>query len=182
MTYAKRGTVISTVEVTNVSPHGLWLLLDDREVFLSYDKFPWFREASIRKVVHVELPTPQHLYWPELDVDLEVESVLHPERYPLVSRVHEAGEGYAPATQAGEWDRDKVDECVLALLQLTLHEGARAWKGFDFEVMSRLFEKGYILDPRGKAKSVVLTEGGLERSRELFEELFGREKRSGGDN
>lgn len=181
MTYAKRGTAISTVEVTNVSPHGLWLLLDDREVFLPYDKFPWFREATIRKVVHVELPTPQHLYWPELDVDLEVESVLHPERFPLVSRVHEEGEGYASVERMAEWDEDKIDECVLALFQLTLHDGARAWKGYEFEVMSRLFEKGYILDPRGKAKSVVLTEKGIAKSRELFEELFGREKRNGGN-
>ena len=174
MTYAKHGTAISAVEVTNVSPHGLWLLLDDREIFLSYDKFPWFREASIGKVVHVELPSPHHLYWPELDVDLEVESVLHPEQYPLVSGVHESGEGYVPASQEGEWNRDKVDECVLALLQLTLHDGARAWKGFDFEIMNRLFEKGYILDPRGKTKSVVLTEKGLERSIELFKGLFGK--------
>ena len=94
MTYAKHGTTISAVEVTNVSPHGLWLLLDDREIFLSYGKFPWFREAAIGKVIHVELPSPHHLYWPELDVDLEVESVLFPERYPLVSGVHEEGEGY----------------------------------------------------------------------------------------
>jgi hypothetical protein len=97
MTYAKPGTAISTAEVTNVSTRGLWLLLDDREVFLAYDKFPWFREAAIGKVVHVEMPSPNHLYWPELDVDLEVESVLYPERFPLVSRVHEGGEGYQAA-------------------------------------------------------------------------------------
>ena len=57
---------------------------------------------------------------------------------------------------------------------LTLHDGARAWKGFDFEAMDRLFEKGYILDPRGKSKSVVITQKGLERSKELFEGLFWR--------
>lgn len=71
-------------------------------------------------------------------------------------------------------DLDRIDDCVLALFQLTLHDGARAWKGFDFEVMDRLFEKGDIHDPRGKAKLVVLTKEGLERSKELFEELFGR--------
>ncbi|OGR34028.1 MAG: hypothetical protein A2005_03220 [Desulfuromonadales bacterium GWC2_61_20] len=54
-------------------------------------------EAAIGKVVHVELTSPQHLYWPEVDVDLEVESVLFPERYPLVSRGHEKGEGYRAA-------------------------------------------------------------------------------------
>jgi len=173
MTYAQHGTVTSVVEVTNVSPHGLWMLLDERELFLPYDQFPWFREAPIGKVVHVELPSPSHLYWPELDIDLEVESILHPERYPLVSTVHEAILAYSPEEQAG-WDLDKIDECVLALLQLTLHDGARAWKGADFEVMNRLFEKGYILDPRNKIKSVVLTEEGLSRSIELFEELFGK--------
>jgi hypothetical protein len=174
MTYAKRGTVTSVVEVTNVSPHGLWLLLDEREVFLPYDQFPWFREAPIGKIVHVELPSPGHLYWPELDVDLEVESVLHPERYPLMSTVHETKVEYSPEEQTAGWDLDKIDECVLALLQLTLHDGARAWKGADFEVMNRLFEKGYILDPRNKNKSVVLTEEGLVRSRELYEKLFGK--------
>ncbi len=90
---AKHGTAISAVEVTNVSPHGLWLLLDEREVFLSYDKFPWFREASIGKIVHVELPSPHHLYWPELDVDLEVESVLVPERYPETQATSSASWG-----------------------------------------------------------------------------------------
>jgi uncharacterized protein DUF6429/uncharacterized protein DUF2442 len=170
MTYAAHGLDTSSVEVTNVSAHGFWLLIREQEVFLPFEKFPWFRDEPIGKVVHVELPSPQHLYWPELDVDLEVESVLRPERYPLVSRVHEAGEGYA----SGEWDENKVDECVLALLQLTLHDGDRAWNGFDFEVMNRLFAKGYILDPRGKAKSVVLTEEGLARSRRLFGDLFGK--------
>jgi predicted GNAT superfamily acetyltransferase len=70
---------------------------------------------------------------------------------------------------------------MLALLQLTLHDGARAWKTLDFEVMNRLFEKGYILDPRDKAKSVVLTEKGLARSKALFERLFGKQKRVGGN-
>ena len=169
------------VEVTNVSKHGLWLLIHEKEVFLPFEKFPWFKEAPIGKVVHVELPSAQHLYWPELDVDLEVESVLYPERYPLVSRVHEAGEGYAPVEHEGAWDQDKIDECVLALLQLTLHDGVWAWKGLDFEVMNWLCEKGYILDPRNKTKSVLLTEKGLARSKELFEELFGKKEGASGN-
>jgi hypothetical protein len=174
MTYETPGNGTSAVEVTNVSKHGLWLLINDTEVFLPFEKFPWFQDAPIGKVVHVELPSAQHLYWPELDVDLEMESVLHPERYPLVSKVHEAGEGYAPHEHTVEADQEKIDECVLALFQLTLHDEARAWKGVDFEVMDRLFEKGYIFDPRGKAKSVVLTEDGLARSKALFEKLFGK--------
>ncbi len=181
MAYETLGSGTSMVEVTNVSKHGLWLLIHEKEVFLPFEKFPWFQDAPIGKLVHVELPSAQHLYWPELDVDLEVESVLYPERYPLMSRVHEAGEGYAPVERKGEWDQDKIDESVLALLQLTLHDGARAWKGLDFEVMNRLFEKGYILDPRGKAKSVVLTQEGLARSNELFEGLFGKKKGDGGN-
>lgn len=76
----------STVEVTNVSKHGFWLWLAEREHFLSFDHFPWFREVSIRQLCNVELPSPHHLYWPDLDVDLAVESIDSPERFPLISR------------------------------------------------------------------------------------------------
>ena len=86
MRSAQRGRRTSVVEVTNVSPHGLWLLLGERELFLSFAKFPWFRDAPIAKLVRVELPSPDQLYWPGLDVDLAVESIEHPERFPLVSK------------------------------------------------------------------------------------------------
>ena len=71
-------------------------------------------------------------------------------------------------------DEDKIDLTVLALLHLTLHDENRAWKSFDFDVMNRLFEKGFIADPVGKAKSVALTEEGLRESRRLFQEFFGK--------
>ena len=71
-------------------------------------------------------------------------------------------------------DHDKIDEAVLALLNLTLHDGARAWKSFDWDAMNRLHQKGYILDPVGKTKSVVLTEGGLRESERLFVKLFSK--------
>jgi hypothetical protein len=71
-------------------------------------------------------------------------------------------------------DTNKIDEAVLALLFLGLHNGARAWKGFDWEAMDRLHQQGYITDPRGRAKSVVFTEEGLERSKNLIEKLFGK--------
>jgi hypothetical protein len=74
------------VEVTNVSRQGFWLLLADRELFLPFAEFPWFRDASIGQILAVERRSPEHLYWPQLDVDLAVESIEHPERYPLVSR------------------------------------------------------------------------------------------------
>jgi Domain of unknown function (DUF6429) len=71
-----------------------------------------------------------------------------------------------------DYDKDKVDEMVLALLYLTLHDGYRAWKGHDWEAMNRLHEKGMIEDPVNKNKSVGLTEEGLRRSRELFIKHF----------
>jgi hypothetical protein len=87
MRSAQRGKRTSEVEVTNVSLHGLWLLLGDHELFLPFDKFPWFRDASIAQLLRVQLPSSDHLYWPDLDVDLAVESIEHPERFPLVSKV-----------------------------------------------------------------------------------------------
>lgn len=75
---------------------------------------------------------------------------------------------------AMELDTDKIDDAVLALLLLGRHDDDRAWKGFDWESMNRLYERGFISDPRGKTKSVVFTEEGLARSRQLLEQLFGR--------
>ena len=86
MTSAMLGANTSEVEVTNISKHGLWLLLGDEELFLPFAEFPWFKDAPIGKVLNVERPQPHHLYWPELDVDLSVESVRHPERFPLVAK------------------------------------------------------------------------------------------------
>jgi len=86
MSSKPHGVPTSKVEVTNVSSHGLWLLAHGRELFLSYDDFPWFKEASIGSVFKVEEPSPGHFYWPELDVDLGLETIEHPERFPLKSR------------------------------------------------------------------------------------------------
>jgi hypothetical protein len=86
MKSAPRGQGTSVVEVANVTPSGFWLLVDDRERFLPFKDFPWFRDATIAELTHVLLPSPHHLYWPTLDIDLAVESLDHPEKYPLVSR------------------------------------------------------------------------------------------------
>jgi hypothetical protein len=67
---------------------------------------------------------------------------------------------------------DKIDDAALALLYLTLHDDNRAWKGMDWGVLGRLHEKGMIRDPVGKAKSVVFTQEGLERAKELFDTTF----------
>ena len=86
------------VEVTNVSSHGFWLLISDRERFVSFKAFPWFRDASIAELTNVELPSPHHLYWPDLDVDLALDSLDHPERYPLVSQARSGKRpAYTPA-------------------------------------------------------------------------------------
>jgi uncharacterized protein DUF6429 len=69
-------------------------------------------------------------------------------------------------------DTKKIDEAVLALLFLTLHDGSRAWKGLDWDALNRLHEKGLISNPISKAKSVVLTDKGLQESERLFSKLF----------
>ncbi len=73
-----------------------------------------------------------------------------------------------------EIDSDKIDDAVLGLLWLTLHDERRAWKGLDWAALGRLHEKGLIADPANKAKSVVLTDEGLVRAEELFKALFTR--------
>ena len=80
------GTSTSRPEVTHVSKHGFWMLLETEELLIPFEHFPWFQEASIKKILHVEMPSENHLYWPELDIDLDVNSILHPENYPLVSQ------------------------------------------------------------------------------------------------
>jgi len=79
------GTVTSEVEVTNVSVHGFWLLLGDEELAVPFAQFPWFKKATIEQLSDVQRPTPNHLYWPQLDVDLSVESIRDPAAFPLLS-------------------------------------------------------------------------------------------------
>jgi hypothetical protein len=86
MKSAALGQSTFQVEVTNVSIHGFWILIGDHELFAPFKEFPWFKDASIGEITRVELPNPHHLYWPDLDVDLAVESLTHPDRYPLVSQ------------------------------------------------------------------------------------------------
>jgi len=86
MSSAAPSTTISAVEVTNVSKHGFWLLIQEQEIFVPFNDFPWFRDAPIGQLLNVELPSPRHLYWPDLDIDLAVESLFRPNRFPLISR------------------------------------------------------------------------------------------------
>jgi hypothetical protein len=90
MKSAEPGKSTLGVEVTNVSPHGFWLLVNDRELFLPFKQFPWFEDATIREIANVELHHQEHLRWPDLDTDLSIESIEHPERFPLKSRIQPA--------------------------------------------------------------------------------------------
>lgn len=76
----------SEVEVTQISKHGFWLFLQEKNHFIRFDDFPWFRDASISAVQNVELLNEYHLYWPDLDVDLTLDSIEEPEQFPLVSK------------------------------------------------------------------------------------------------
>lgn len=88
MKSALLGKDTSAVEVGNVSKHGFWLLVDGRELFLSFKDFPWFQDAPIGRLLNVQLLHSHHVYWPDLDVDLSLESIEHPEHFPLTSRIH----------------------------------------------------------------------------------------------
>ena len=81
------GIGTSSAEVTNISAHGVWLLAGNRELFMPYEQFPWFKNVPVGKILNVEEPTPGHFHWPDLDVDLGVESIEHPERFPLSSSI-----------------------------------------------------------------------------------------------
>jgi len=80
------GAPISEVEVSLASNKGFWLLLGDEELFVPYAEFPWFKKATIEQVTKIEWPTPNHLYWPLIDVDLSVESIRNPGKFPLQSK------------------------------------------------------------------------------------------------
>ncbi len=80
----KRGKSTSRPEVTNISAHGFWLLIAEREYFIGFEHNPWFRDATVREILDVKLPHKHHLHWPAPGVDLELESLDRPEKYSLV--------------------------------------------------------------------------------------------------
>lgn len=90
MRSALLGTLTSAIEVTNISVHGFWILVHGRELFVPFDQFPWFRDARVGEISKVTLQGQDHLYWPDLDIDLAVASIEHPERFPLVSKARPA--------------------------------------------------------------------------------------------
>jgi hypothetical protein len=84
MVKSKNAGVSTDIEVTSISRHGFWLYLGGRELFLSFKDFPWFAAARVAHITHVEWPSPNHLYWPDLDIDLSVDSIERPEDFPIV--------------------------------------------------------------------------------------------------
>jgi hypothetical protein len=71
------------VSVENITPFGIWLLVKDREYFLNYKEYPYFKEQTLNSIQHVQLLHDSHLFWPDLDVDLELDNLENPEKYPL---------------------------------------------------------------------------------------------------
>lgn len=76
------GNTTSQVEVTHISGYGVWILAHDKEMFMPYEEFPWFKDQSVKTIMNVEEPSPGHFYWPDIDVDLTEEIIEHPDRFP----------------------------------------------------------------------------------------------------
>ena len=76
----------SAAEVTHVSKHGFWVLLDAEELLVPFEHFPWFKNATIDQLTDVQWPAQDHLYWPQLDADLSVESIRNPAAFSLISK------------------------------------------------------------------------------------------------
>ena len=77
------GKNTSAVEVTNISAHGVWILVRGKELFMSYEDFPWFKDQTVKKITNVEEPARNHFHWPDLDIDLTMEIIENPGHFPL---------------------------------------------------------------------------------------------------
>ena len=86
MSSSAHGKNTLVVEITNISAHGVWMLTRNKELFMSYEDFPWFKDRPIKAILNVEEQSPGHFYWPDMDVDLTEEIIEHPERFPLKAK------------------------------------------------------------------------------------------------
>ncbi len=86
MSSSTHGIRTSETEITHISSHGVWLLSNGRELFLAYDDFPWFKDATVGKIIDVQEVSPGHFFWPQLDIDLSIESIENPEKFPLKAK------------------------------------------------------------------------------------------------
>ena len=80
------GMITSPVEVQQISSHGIWILVEEKEYFLPNNEFPWFKDATVGDICEVDLLHGNHLYWPKLDIDLALDSLDHLEQYPLIAK------------------------------------------------------------------------------------------------
>ena len=78
------GKNISKIEVTNISPFGIWLLFCEKEYFLPYTEFPWFKDSKVADITNVKLLNDNHIHWPSIDVELETDILENLEKYPLL--------------------------------------------------------------------------------------------------
>ncbi|MCH8218482.1 MAG: DUF2442 domain-containing protein [Planctomycetes bacterium] len=79
------GTNTLDVEISNIGSLGIWICVQDTEYFMDYKDFPWFKEARVKEILDAQLLHGHHLHWPQLDIDLEIDSLENPSRYPLIS-------------------------------------------------------------------------------------------------
>ena len=86
MKLSKHGKNISA-SVENITPFGIWVFVKDKEYFLSYKEFPCFKNKTLNAIQNVQLLHGYHLYWPELDIDLEIDNLENPAKYPLKSKI-----------------------------------------------------------------------------------------------
>lgn len=70
-------------EIQNISHQGIWILVNNEEFFMSFTEFPWFLKATVEQIYALKLFHNKHLHWPELDIDIDIDSLKHPEAYPL---------------------------------------------------------------------------------------------------
>ena len=80
------GSITSAAKVTHISKNGFWILLGDEELLVPFEHFPWFKKATVEQISDVNWPTPDHLHWPSLDIDLSVQSIRQPQDFPLTSQ------------------------------------------------------------------------------------------------
>lgn len=87
MSSSQLGGSTSPIAVTDISPDGIWVLAAGEEHFLSFEEFPWFKKGTVEEILNVTEESPGHYHWPDLDVDLGLDSIRHPEKYPLKAGV-----------------------------------------------------------------------------------------------
>ena len=83
----QHGRITSEVEITNISSHGIWILVRNQELFMSYEDFPWFKDVSVGSIINVQEPYPRHFYWPDLDIDLSKEIIEYPKKFPMKAKI-----------------------------------------------------------------------------------------------